>query len=1038
MSIFIRLVLFTLAIILTMRLCEGLCVETEKQALLRFKQELEDPKNKLLSWNTSAESDCCQWEGVVCDNITSNVKELNLGGSGLRGNVTASLLDLKHLTHLDLSLNAFGGIPIPEFIGSMVNLTYLEISEAGFQGLIPSDLGNLSRLSYLGVRGPCYALDRLLFVENLGWLSNLSSLVHLDLSCVDLSADSEWLLRINTLPFLLELYVSDCNLDLLPPLPKANFSSLSVLDMAFNNFGTPIPEWITSLSSLISLDLHFNAFEGMIPCAISNLTSLESLDFSFNNLVSPLPSCLFSLNGLHSIKLGANLFKGPIPPEFQNMTGLRVLDLSQIDLGDSVIPDWIYGLSNLESLSLKQARLRGEISSAIQNMTSLVEINLSSNELEGTIPQTIGSLCNLKAIKLGYNKLSGEISEALESLTGCLSDSLQILKLDANKYSGHLTEKLGMLRNLRVISIWANSISGPIPESIGGLLSLTTIDLRDNQMNGTLPAGIGNLSNLQILYVSRNKLEGFITDLHLAKLHKLIGLRASHSHFVFRTSPGWVPPFRLNDLQIRNWDLGPNFPAWLQSQDYFGYLDLSNTGISDTIPDWFWNLTSFVYYLNISHNQIHGQLPSTMTFLSGDPIIYLRNNRFDGPLPRISERVTELDLSRNSFSGSLSNFMCNTTSSSNSLKNVHLEENNLSGDIPDCWMYWKSLRIINMGSNNLTGKIPSSIGHLTRLLSLHLRNNSVTGVIPAALKNCTELFILELGINHLVGSIPAWFGSSLRNLKVLTLPGNNLDGEIPPEFCELTSLQLLDLGNNRFSGPIPSCFDNLKAMATVQNPSFQITYLSSYNEILDDAFAVTKGREVKYDTLLTMVTSMDISNNNLSGDIPDEVTALSGLRFLNFSGNHLTGEIPKNIGRMKKLESVDLSKNRLSGNIPPSMSGMNFLSYLNISYNNLSGQIPSSTQLQSLDASTYIGNNLCGPPLTKDCSVDQSSANDDNEEEEESDNTVIEDYFLSSVLGFVVGFWGILGPILFVSKWRIVYFSVLDKTTDSIHGMFSK
>ncbi|KAL7194629.1 hypothetical protein ACSBR1_034957 [Camellia fascicularis] len=89
---------------------------------------------------------------------------------------------------------------------------------------------------------------------------------------------------------------------------------------------------------------------------------------------------------------------------------------------------------------------------------------------------------------------------------------------------------------------------------------------------------------------------------------------------------------------------------------------------------------------------------------------------------------------------------------------------------------------------------------------------------------------------------------------------------------------------------------------------------------------------------------------------------------MNFSRNRLIGPMLAEIGDLKLLESLDLSKNQLSGGIPISLSNLNFLSHLDLSDNNLSGRIPLSTQLQSLDNSTFVGNpELCGAPLTKVC-----------------------------------------------------------------------
>ena len=72
---------------------------------------------------------------------------------------------------------------------------------------------------------------------------------------------------------------------------------------------------------------------------------------------------------------------------------------------------------------------------------------------------------------------------------------------------------------------------------------------------------------------------------------------------------------------------------------------------------------------------------------------------------------------------------------------------------------------------------------------------------------------------------------------------------------------------------------------------------------------------------------------------------------------------------MRSLESIDFSVNQLSGQIPQSMSSLTFLSRVNLSNNNLSGKIPSSTQRQSLNASCFIGNKLCGAPLIENCSI---------------------------------------------------------------------
>ena len=126
------------------------------------------------------------------------------------GKINPSLLDLKHLIYLDLSYNNFNDTQIPKFLGSMERLSYLNLSSAGFGGVIPHQLGNLSNLHYLNLEAYNY---NNLYVMNLQWLFGLPFLRHLDMSYVNLSKASDWLPDINKLPSLLELRISGCYLD---------------------------------------------------------------------------------------------------------------------------------------------------------------------------------------------------------------------------------------------------------------------------------------------------------------------------------------------------------------------------------------------------------------------------------------------------------------------------------------------------------------------------------------------------------------------------------------------------------------------------------------------------------------------------------------------------------------------------------------------------------------------------------------------------------------------------------------------------------
>ncbi|OMO52228.1 hypothetical protein COLO4_37333 [Corchorus olitorius] len=999
--------LLCLSVLVITSCCNAIsCLESESQALLRFKQDLVDTSDRLVSWNNGR--NCCDWTGVVCDNLTSHVIELHLGnlndpnddviipgkafeGSRLSGKINSSLLDLKHLEYLDLSGNNFGG-QIPGFLGSLQNLRFLNLSTAGFEGLIPSQLGNLTNLQYLDLHD---ILSGFLYADNLHWVTSLEQLQLLDLSGITLSQSSDWLQVTNSLPSLTVLRLSYCQLDPIPPPRNLNFSSLGTLDLSYNQFTNSfLFSWIFGLNSLVSLDISHNRLQGPFPDGLRNMTSLSYLSLAKNQF-------------------------------------------------NSSIPNWLYSLNQLQYLNLASNNLQGTISENVGNLTSAYSLDFSYNNFTGAPLRSLGSLCSLRSLVLDGLKLSKNVSEVLESLSGCLSDSLESLFLSKCLLIGPLTNQLGQFKKLRNIYMPRNSISGPIPESLTSLTSLEAVDLSENQFNGTFPDWLGQLRELKILWIGENLLEGVVSEVHFSNVTRLRLLQASGNRLSLKVSPNWIPPFQLGVIALSSWNLGPSFPHWLRFQKDFVFMDMSSAGIVDTIPDWFWNLSSQFFYMNLSHNQIQGKVPGTLDTIP--PLGYtssidLNSNSFEGSLPCLPSNVDTLDLSNNSFSGSISPFLCCKLEEPKNLGNLRLSENHLSGQIPDCWMSWQSLFSINLKNNNLSGSIPSSMGSLTLLQSLHLRKNNLSGVLPQSLQNCSSLLALDLSENKLEGSLPSWIGEKLSNIMIISLRSNHFEGDIPTTLCSLNYLTILDLAHNNLSGNIPKCFTNFSAMASKRNSSVPISYaFGHFKSSIETTLVVIKGILLEYSNTLRLVTNIDLADNNLSGEIPEEITNLLGLRSLNLSTNRLTGRIPKTIGNMGSLESADFSYNHLSGEIPPSISNLTFLSYLNVAYNNLTGKIPLSTQLQSFDPSNFAGNDLCGLPLRDNCSSINGvipGADENREGEEDGFEVDWLWFFVSMALGFVIAFWSVAGSLLFKRSWRLAYFRMLDNVGNKIRGCF--
>ncbi|KAM1111784.1 hypothetical protein PS2_044324 [Malus domestica] len=236
-----------------------------------------------------------------------------------------------------------------------------------------------------------------------------------------------------------------------------------------------------------------------------------------------------------------------------------------------------------------------------------------------------------------------------------------------------------------------------------------------------------------------------------------------------------------------------------------------------------------------------------------------------------------------------------------------ISNNQLSGEVPDFWDNMPSLYIVDVSKNSLSGSIPRSLTSLTSLRFLILSSNNLSGELPS-MKNFTYMRSLDLGENHFSGSIPASIGESMPSLLIFRLRLNSFSGSIPSQLCGPSSLHILDLSHNYISGNVPCCIGNLTGFGPEVTDKVTEDYL--YQGRLK---VVAKGRVLEYDSILYLFNSVDLSDNNLSGEMPLGLTSLTRLGTLNLSMNQLTGNIPEKIGNLEWIETLDGSSNKLSG-----------------------------------------------------------------------------------------------------------------------------
>ena len=792
---------------------------------------------------------------------------------------------------------------------------------------------------------------------------------------------------------------------------------LRYLKLSGNDFmQSRVPPFLGTMQNLIHLDLSYANFKGNLLDNLGNLSLLESLDLSGNSFYGN------NLKWLHGL------------------SSLKTLDLSGVDLSRCE-NYWFYDISvilpSLQTLCLSGCQLHKLPTSfpLEVNFNSLVTLDLSGNNFNSTIPDCLFEICHhLQNLNLSKNNLQGHIPYSIERLT-----TLETLDLSKNSLIGLIPDSIGRLVNLVALNLSSNMLNGPITPTLGKTLgqnSLKELHLSNNQLNGSLERSLQQLSKLVVLDLAQNRLDGNISDVPLANFSNLKVLDLSFNHITLKMSKNWVPHFKLETIGLANCHLGPKFPKWIQTQKNFSHIDISNTSVLDSVPNWFWDLSPNVEYMNLSYNGLYrcGQDFSEKFKLKTLDLSY---NSFSCPLPHLPPNSRNLDLSNNIFYGTISHVCEMFGFNISSLEILDLSFNNLSGVIPNCWRYGTKMIILNLANNSFTGSIPTSFDSLTYLHLLMMYNNKLSGTIPDTLKNCQYLTILDIGSNQLRGPIPYWIGTDMQILEVLILGRNFFDENIPTTLCLLKSLKILDLSENQLTGAIPRCV--FPAMATEEsiNDKSYMEFLTVKESLSDYLSRIGSHKR-------QIVKGIDLSSNCLTHDIPVEIAKLVELVSLNLSRNQLVGSIPTNIGELTRLELLDLSRNHLSCAIPTSMVNMDYLSYLNLSYNTLSGKIPQGKQFTKFNNDSYQGNpHLCGPPLTKacprnslfedtQCNPGEEHKNDGNHEDKGMD-LEINPFYISMAMGFSTGFWVFWGSLILIASWRHAYFRFLSNMNDKIY-----
>ncbi|RYR32365.1 hypothetical protein Ahy_A10g046951 [Arachis hypogaea] len=401
---------------------------------------------------------------------------------------------------------------------------------------------------------------------------------------------------------------------------------------------------------------------------------------------------------------------------------------------------------------------------------------------------------------------------------------------------------------------------------------VTAIQIPNLNLAGTLPKDLGQLGQLQHFDCRANNFTGAFP--HLATT--LQTLNINNNGFTSFPEDFFEG---MSSLQVVS--IGANsFSQWKVPESLKDCVSLTSfsaigANFSGKIPEFFGSTGPFGSLQNLS----------------------LSFNNFDGGLP-------------DSFSGSgIQHLWVNVLPGNNKLSGTLSVLQNMT-----------SLRQIWVHGNNFTGPIPDFSNH-DSLYDVSLRDNKLTGVVPESLVNLPSLKVVNLTNNRLQGPPPK-FRDGVRVDDVIN-QGNqfctNVIGGKCSEIVDILLKVVEPLGYplmlaESWSGNDPcggngwmgiDCDGGIVRGINFQNKGFSGTISPSFAK-------------------LTNVTRLLLNNNRLTGTIPEELTTMPNLMVLDVSNNQLYGKVPKFREGVKVNTSgnPDIGKDKPSGGGGSSSGGV--------------------------------------------------------------------------------------------------------------------
>lgn len=307
-------------------------------------------------------------------------------------------------------------------------------------------------------------------------------------------------------------------------------------------------------------------------------------------------------------------------------------------------------------------------------------------------------------------------------------DRVTSLKIYGDKLKGQLPAEIKVLTELRKLAIaQSDFVKGEIIDEIFELKKLNVLDFQFTGLTGKLSPRIGELTELDTLNL-------------------------------------WKGLFSAADAQGNvSWDknsvlFSGAIPSQIGQLTKLRFLNFARAGFEGELPSTIGNLAS-VTRLDLSQNRLSGEIPASVGELKKVEWLALCNNMFTGSIPEQiceAEALQFVSFSDNKLTGSLPAQIGNLPE----LRDLRFENNMISGVLPTSLENSKKLGLVYGGNNKLSGAIPTELGRSHPwLVQVHLENNNLEGSLPEIVGNDTPsgtwICLFYVAGNRLSGNVPA-------------------------------------------------------------------------------------------------------------------------------------------------------------------------------------------------------------------------------------------------------------------------------------------